>query len=117
MKSYEEEIFGPVLSVLTFDDKEDMIRRANNTFYGLSAGVWTQKGSRILKMAKDLKMIMMPEITRVVFIDGEPAAVSLGIPNLNEVVKSFKGKLNPITAVKLMWWLFAAMMGMFPIHQ
>jgi aldehyde dehydrogenase (NAD+) len=36
-----DEIFGPVLSVLKFDDKEDMIRRANNTFYGLAAAVWT----------------------------------------------------------------------------
>ncbi len=37
-----DEIFGPVLSVLTFDDKEDMIARANNTFYGLAAAVWTR---------------------------------------------------------------------------
>ena len=37
-----DEIFGPVLSVLTFDDKEDMIHRANNTFYGLAAAVWTR---------------------------------------------------------------------------
>ncbi len=37
-----DEIFGPVLSVLTFDDKEEMIRRANNTFYGLAAAVWTR---------------------------------------------------------------------------
>ncbi len=50
-----EEIFGPVLSVMTFRTPEEAIQRANNTFYGLSAGVWTQKGSRILKMAKELK--------------------------------------------------------------
>ena len=37
-----DEIFGPVMSVLTFDDKEDMIHRANNTFYGLAAAVWTR---------------------------------------------------------------------------
>ncbi|KAA5545345.1 aldehyde dehydrogenase family protein [Roseiconus nitratireducens] len=37
-----DEIFGPVMSVLTFDDKEDMLRRANNTFYGLAAAVWTR---------------------------------------------------------------------------
>lgn len=37
-----DEIFGPVLSVMTFEDKEDMIRRANNTFYGLAAAVWTK---------------------------------------------------------------------------
>jgi aldehyde dehydrogenase (NAD+) len=37
-----DEIFGPVLSVLTFDDKEDLIRRANQTFYGLAAAIWTR---------------------------------------------------------------------------
>ena len=46
-----EEIFGPVLSVMTFRTPEEAIERANNTPYGLSAGVWTDKGSRILEMA------------------------------------------------------------------
>lgn len=50
-----EEIFGPVLSVLTFRTPEEAIEKANNTTYGLSAGVWTQKGSRILLMASRLK--------------------------------------------------------------
>ena len=42
MSIAKEEIFGPVLSVLTFDDKEDLIRRANQTFYGLAAAIWTR---------------------------------------------------------------------------
>ena len=50
-----EEIFGPVLSVLTFRTVEEAIEKANNTPYGLSAGVWTDKGSRILKMSNALK--------------------------------------------------------------
>ncbi len=50
-----EEIFGPVLSILTFRTPEEAIEKANNTPYGLSAGVWTDKGSRILKMAVALK--------------------------------------------------------------
>ena len=50
-----EEIFGPVLSILTFRTPEEAIEKANNTAYGLSAGVWTDKGSRILKMASQLK--------------------------------------------------------------
>jgi acyl-CoA reductase-like NAD-dependent aldehyde dehydrogenase len=50
-----EEIFGPVLSILTFRTPQEAIERANNTAYGLSAGIWTQKGSRILKMASQLK--------------------------------------------------------------
>ena len=50
-----EEIFGPVLSVLTFRTPEEAITKANNTPYGLSAGVWTEKGSRILWMAQRLR--------------------------------------------------------------
>jgi aldehyde dehydrogenase (NAD+) len=50
-----EEIFGPVLSILTFRTVEEAIEKANNTAYGLSAGVWTDKGSRILKMSVELK--------------------------------------------------------------
>src|SRR5438067_7402755 len=46
----QEEIFGPVLSILTFRTPEEAIEKANNTPYGLSAGVWTEKGSRILWM-------------------------------------------------------------------
>jgi aldehyde dehydrogenase (NAD+) len=50
-----EEIFGPVLSVLTFRTPAEAIEKANNTPYGLSAGVWTEKGSRILDMADKLR--------------------------------------------------------------
>ena len=50
-----EEIFGPVLSVLTFRTLDEAIEKANNTAYGLSAGVWTDKGARILKLAAELK--------------------------------------------------------------
>jgi aldehyde dehydrogenase (NAD+) len=51
----QEEIFGPVLSVLTFRTPEEAVEKANNTAYGLSAGVWTEKGSRILWMAQQLR--------------------------------------------------------------
>ena len=51
----QEEIFGPVLSVLTFRTPEEAIEKANNTPYGLSAGVWTDKGSRILWAAQRLR--------------------------------------------------------------
>ena len=50
-----EEIFGPVLSVLTFRTPQEAVAKANNTPYGLSAGVWTEKGSRILWMAERLR--------------------------------------------------------------
>jgi aldehyde dehydrogenase (NAD+) len=51
----QEEIFGPVLSVLTFRTAEEAVEKANNTPFGLSAGVWTEKGSRILWMADRLR--------------------------------------------------------------
>jgi aldehyde dehydrogenase (NAD+) len=51
----QEEIFGPVLSVLTFRTPEEAVAKANNTPYGLSAGIWTEKGSRIFWMAQRLR--------------------------------------------------------------
>src|SRR6266516_936352 len=54
-KIAREEIFGPVLSVLTFRTPEEAVAKANNTPYGLSAGIWTEKGSRILWMAGKLR--------------------------------------------------------------
>ena len=50
-----EEIFGPVLSILTFRTPAEAVEKANNTPYGLSAGIWTEKGSRILWMAERLR--------------------------------------------------------------
>ncbi|MEP6698445.1 MAG: aldehyde dehydrogenase family protein [Verrucomicrobiota bacterium] len=51
----QEEIFGPVLSVMTFRTPEEAIERANNTPYGLSAGIWTDKGSKIFKIVSKLR--------------------------------------------------------------
>jgi aldehyde dehydrogenase (NAD+) len=50
-----EEIFGPVLAVLSFRTPQEAVTKANNTPYGLSAGIWTEKGSRILWMAQRLR--------------------------------------------------------------
>jgi aldehyde dehydrogenase (NAD+) len=50
-----EEVFGPVLSVLTFRTPDEAVTKANNTPYGLSAGIWTEKGSRILAVADRLR--------------------------------------------------------------
>ena len=51
----QEEIFGPVLTIMTFRTPEEAIERANNIPYGLSAGVWTDKGSKIFKMVSKLR--------------------------------------------------------------
>jgi aldehyde dehydrogenase (NAD+) len=50
-----DEIFGPVLSVLTFRTPDEAVEKANNTVYGLSAGIWTDKGSRILEMVSRMQ--------------------------------------------------------------
>jgi aldehyde dehydrogenase (NAD+) len=50
-----EEIFGPVLSTLTFRTPDEAVEKANNTVYGLSAGIWTEKGSRILSMVSKMR--------------------------------------------------------------
>lgn len=50
-----EEIFGPVLSIMTFRTAEEVVQKANNTPYGLSAGVWTEKGSKVLALSRLLE--------------------------------------------------------------
>lgn len=51
----QEEIFGPVLAVQTFRTDDEAVEKANNTPYGLSAGIWTSKGARILRMTQEVK--------------------------------------------------------------
>ncbi len=55
MRIAQEEVFGPVLSILRFDDEEDAIEIANNTIYGLAAGVWTADIARAFRMSKGLR--------------------------------------------------------------
>ena len=55
MRVAQEEIFGPVTSVITFKDEEDLIKQANETIYGLSAGIWTRDITRAHRFAKEIK--------------------------------------------------------------
>ena len=55
MRVAQEEIFGPVASVITFADEKDLIRQANETIYGLSAGIWTRDIARAHRFAKEVK--------------------------------------------------------------
>ncbi len=57
------------------------------------------------QLAKDFKLILIPELTYLVEIDGEPAAFAVAIPNLNEMVRDLKGKLSPAGIAKLIWRL------------
>jgi acyl-CoA reductase-like NAD-dependent aldehyde dehydrogenase len=55
MRVAQEEIFGPVVSVLSFKDEDDLIRQANETIYGLSAGIWTRDITRAHRFAREIK--------------------------------------------------------------
>jgi aldehyde dehydrogenase (NAD+) len=55
MRIAREEIFGPVLTTMTFRTPDEAVTKANNSPYGLSAGVWTEKGSRAMGMAAALR--------------------------------------------------------------
>jgi aldehyde dehydrogenase (NAD+) len=51
----QEEVFGPVLTIQTFRTMEEVVQKANNSPYGLAAGVWTDKGARIFGLSQQLK--------------------------------------------------------------
>src|SRR6185437_10499911 len=55
MRVFQEEIFGPVASVMTFKDEQEAIELANDTFYGLGAGVWTRNGTRAYRMGREIE--------------------------------------------------------------
>ena len=61
--------------------------------------------AELRKTAEDFKLILTPEITRLVYIDGEPAAMTIAVPNINEMIKDLHGKLWPLGAVKLIYRL------------
>jgi aldehyde dehydrogenase len=55
MRIFQEEIFGPVVSVTTFKDEDDALAIANDTLYGLGAGVWTRDGSRAFRVGRGIQ--------------------------------------------------------------
>ncbi|HPB96978.1 MAG TPA: hypothetical protein PKW66_13760, partial [Polyangiaceae bacterium] len=59
----------------------------------------------LAKMASDMKLILIPELTRIVELDGEPVGVALALPNLNPMIGDLHGKLLPFGAAKLLWRL------------
>jgi len=61
--------------------------------------------SELVKLASDTKLVLMPEITKITSIDGEPAAVALALPNVNDMITDLRGKLFPLGLVKLLYRL------------
>ncbi len=64
--------------------------------------------AEVHKLAQDLKLLLIPELTRLVMLDGEPVAFGIAFPNLNEVIADLKGKLLPLGLPKLIWRLKVA---------
>jgi acyl-CoA reductase-like NAD-dependent aldehyde dehydrogenase len=54
-RAAREEIFGPVVAVIPFEDEEDAVRKANDTVYGLSGSIWTENGARALRVARRME--------------------------------------------------------------
>lgn len=61
--------------------------------------------AELKRFAKDLKLILVPELTQIAFVNGEPAAVAVAVPNVNEVIVDFKGRLFPTGLLKLLYRL------------
>ncbi len=59
----------------------------------------------LAKLSKDLRLLLRPELTRIVYIDGQSAAVALALPNLNEALVGLKGQLVPLNWARLLWRL------------
>ncbi len=76
-----------------------------NDVLGENWGFVPYTRKEVEKMAADFRLLLMPEITCIVSIGGEPAAVALALPNLNELVGDLHGKLIPLGLPKLLWRL------------
>jgi hypothetical protein len=61
--------------------------------------------NELIKMGKDMSLILVPDLTRISFINGEAAAVAIAIPNLNEVIRDLDGQLFPFGVFKMLWRL------------
>ena len=86
-----EEVFGPVLSVIPFEDEDDAIRLANATDYGLVAGIWTSDGARQMRVAKGIRCGQ-------VFINGYGAGAGIELP-FGGVKKSGHGREKGFVAM------------------
>jgi hypothetical protein len=110
-KKAHEEIAGhPEVRTRTLDMKniDQEVRTVMDIFNDAWSDNWCSvpfNEAELRKMAADMKLLLMPELTRLVSIDGEPAAFAIALPNVNELIKDFKGSLFPFGLPKLLWRL------------
>jgi len=109
-KAREDILAMPEVKTRQFDKKsmDEDVKAALDIFNDAWCENWgyvpsTKKEAD--KMASDMKMFLVPEITRLVLIDGEPAAVAIALPNVNELIRDLHGKLFPLGLLKLLYRL------------
>jgi hypothetical protein len=109
-RAHDEVAAMPEITVRQADTKKLMedvriIMDIFNDAWSENWGFVPATENELIKLAKDMSLILMPELTRIVFINGEAAAVAMGVPNLNEVIRDIHGKLFPFGLIKMLWRL------------
>ena len=99
------EVSARMLSLKHFERDIALFVEIFNDCWSENWGFVPFSQAEVRKMAKDYRFFIMPEITCIVSIDGEPAAVALAVPNLNELARDMDGKLLPLGWMKLAWRL------------
>jgi hypothetical protein len=104
IKSLPEVTFRPV-SMKHVERDVNIIVDVFNDAWSDNWGFTPLTRTEVRKMASDFKLILEPAITRIAFIDGEPAAVAVAIPNINSMIKDLGGSLFPLGLPKLLYRL------------
>lgn len=109
-KAYDDISAMPEVTTRAVDPKETLrdlrvIMDIFNDAWSDNWGFVPLTENELLKLAEDTKMILIPELTKITSIDGEPAAVAMGLPNINESIKDLNGKLFPFGIAKFLWRL------------
>jgi len=110
IKAHEEIAALPEVQTRNLDTKdlENEVRIVMDIFNDAWADNWgfvPLSEAELRKLAADLKLLLVPELTRLVSIDGEPAAFAIVLPNINEALRDMQGKLFPLGLPKLLWRL------------
>jgi hypothetical protein len=92
-------------SLKTIDQDVELLVEFFNETWSDNWGFVPFTRAEVKKMASDFRLLLMPELTCIVNIDGEPAAMAIALPNLNELVRDMHGKLLPLGLPKLLWRL------------
>jgi hypothetical protein len=109
-KAYDEVLAMPEVTarpaeMKNFDPEVRTILDVFNDGWSENWGFVPYTDAELANLAKELKLIIDPRLTLIVSINGEPAAVAVAFPNLNEVIRDFGGKVGPLNLAKLLWRL------------